>query len=65
MLKGFISILAGFSLMACGGTPQQKAVTDMPAWVLNPPAGCATGIQKFRGNLGMAKTAATAKGRTP
>jgi len=36
---------------------------DMPAWVLEQPELCGVGIQKFRGNLGSAKTAAEAKGR--
>ena len=51
-------------LVACGGTQGPTAeADDMPTWVLNPPDACAVGIQKFRGNLNLAKSAAIASGR--
>ena len=58
-----LAALTTFSL-GCGGAGTPKADSDdLPSWVLNPPALCASGIQKFRGNLGMAKSGAVAKGR--
>jgi hypothetical protein len=58
-----VAALAAVSF-GCGGAASPKADSDdLPSWVLNPPALCASGIQKFRGNLGMAKTGAVAKGR--
>ena len=58
-----VATLAAVSF-GCGGAASPRADSDdLPSWVLNPPALCASGIQKFRGNLGMAKTGAVAKGR--
>ena len=60
-----LAVLSGMALVACGGSaPETKADnSDIPGWVLQPPALCAAGVQKFRGNLGLAKSGAVAKAR--
>ena len=63
-LTAYLTIASACLAFGCGGTDAPKADTeDLPGWVLNPPALCATGIQKYRGNLGLAKSGAVAKGR--
>ena len=62
-LTGYAGLALLISL-GCGGAGAPKADnSDIPQWVLNPPKMCASGMQKFRGNLGLAKSGAVAKGR--
>lgn len=61
---GYLVTLLALFTFGCGGAGGPKADSDdLPKWVLNPPPLCASGIQKYRGNLGMAKSGAVAKGR--
>lgn len=63
VLSNFVVMLGLFVFIGCGGSDTKAESSDLPKWVMNPPPLCATGIQKFRGNLGLAKTGAVAKGR--
>ena len=63
-VMGYLVALFAMITYGCGGAGTPKADSDdLPGWVLNPPSLCATGIQKYRGNLGLAKSGAVAKGR--
>ena len=60
-LSGMILLLT-----ACGSGPNGKSdiVTEnLPEWVLNQPPLCGVGIQKFRGNVGSAKSFAESSAR--
>ena len=61
----FSCLVLAVGLMACGGTKEavRAGGVSMPAWVLSQPPLCGVGIQKFRGNVGMSKKSAEAKGR--
>ncbi|MCB9542411.1 MAG: LPP20 family lipoprotein [bacterium] len=52
-------------LLGCGGDQVQSdgVPEDVPKWAMTPPEACGVGIAKHRGNLGMAKTTAEARGR--
>ena len=51
-------------LIAMTGCSQPKGGSlNLPPWALNPPATCALGTVKYRGNLGLAKSGAIARGR--
>jgi hypothetical protein len=63
-----IKLLAMLGLMsitaACGSDPKAAPEAEnLPEWVLNQPPLCGVGIQKFRGNLGSAKSFAEASAR--
>lgn len=66
-LRLTIAGLGALMLFACGGdqVKSEKAgvPSDVPKWAMMPPAACGVGIAKHRGNLGMAKTTAEARGR--
>jgi hypothetical protein len=60
--------IVGLSAMftACGGGPKGESMPEMdnlPAWVMNQPPLCGVGIQKFRGNVGSAKSFAESSAR--
>ena len=53
-------------MTACGGGPNGTSMPEtenLPKWVLNQPPLCGVGIQKFRGNVGSAKTFAESNAR--
>jgi hypothetical protein len=52
-------------LLGCGGDQVESdgIPEDVPKWAMTPPEACGVGISKHRGNLGMAKTTAEARGR--
>jgi hypothetical protein len=67
-LISFYTCLIGMvsMLTACGSSPSGKSdpVTEnLPEWVLNQPPLCGVGIQKFRGNVGSAKSFAESSAR--
>ena len=56
---GFISLLS-----ACGSDPKAAPEADnLPEWFLSQPPLCGVGVQKFRGNMGAAKSFAESKAR--
>lgn len=60
-LLGILSMLT-----ACGGGPSGESMPEtenLPKWVLNQPPLCGVGIQKFRGNVGSAKSFAESSAR--
>lgn len=58
-MLGLVSLTA-----ACGSDPKAPPEAEnLPEWVLNQPPLCGVGIQKFRGNLGSAKSFAEASAR--
>ena len=63
-LSLLLPLLVGFG---CGGKEAPKASKEMsshmPGWAMTPPAGCAVGSYKFKGNIAMAKQTATSRGR--
>ena len=61
----FCCVVIAGGLMGCGGSSEtvRAAGMDMPAWAMAQPPLCGVGIQKYRGNVGMAKTAAEGKAR--
>jgi hypothetical protein len=62
ILLGAVALLA-----ACGGGPNGQSMPEtenLPEWVLSQPPLCGVGIQKFRGNVGSAKSFAESKART-
>ena len=68
MKKTFRVVMQGLAvsmLFACGAssTSQQVETSDIPKWVLAPPAACGVGISKVRSNLGMAMKTSEARGR--
>ena len=67
MKKLFCSTAIALLLSACGGKQAPKASKEMsshmPSWAMTPPAGCAVGSYKFKGNIAMAKQTATSRGR--
>ncbi|MCA9540230.1 MAG: hypothetical protein KC620_15135 [Myxococcales bacterium] len=64
LLKVTLAGLGALLTFGCGGDQvKDSSGGDVPKWVLEQPAGCGVGIAKVRGNLGMAKTTAEARGR--
>lgn len=67
-LLSLFTVLASICLItACGGGPNGKSMPEtenLPEWVLSQPPLCGVGIQKFRGNVGSAKSFAESKART-
>ncbi len=78
MCKNLKLIVAGLVMTGlfagCGtSTPQTRSqelsevksqgLDDEPDWANNAPDGCGVGIVKYRGNRGLARNAATARGR--
>jgi hypothetical protein len=59
-------LLACFATLFIGcGSDQVKAGGEpLPSWFTSTPEGCAAGVQKFRGNLSLAKSGSIGKGRT-
>ncbi|MEE2785990.1 MAG: hypothetical protein VX589_01540 [Myxococcota bacterium] len=68
-MKTIVSLFAlsvfALGMIGCGG--QQVAplveMDTMPEWAKNPKPTCGVGIVKYRGNLGLARTTAIARGR--
>jgi hypothetical protein len=60
----FIVSCAAIAFLGCGGDQVKAGGDPLPAWFTATPAGCATGVQKFRGNLSLAKAGSIGKGRT-
>jgi len=59
---------ASLGALLCFGCGSDQVKSDgvpenTPKWALTPPDACGVGIAKHRGNLGMAKTTAEARGR--
>tara|TARA_R110002012_G_scaffold235198_1_gene409031 strand:+ start:76 stop:609 length:534 start_codon:yes stop_codon:yes gene_type:complete len=67
MKQLFYSAVLALSITACGGkqapTVSKEMSSQMPTWAMTPPAGCAVGSYKHKGNIAMAKQSATARGR--
>ena len=62
-LISFISC-AAVLFLGCGGDQVKAGGDPLPEWFTATPEGCATGVQKFRGNLSLAKAGSIGKGRT-
>ena len=50
-------------LSGCGGHETMTGGLNLPPWAVNPPPTCAVGTIQYRGNLGLAKSGANARGR--
>ena len=61
------SAVLALTITACGGkqapTVSKEMSSHMPTWATTPPAGCAVGSYKFKGNIAMAKQTATSRAR--
>ena len=61
------SAVLALTVTACGGkqkpTVSKQMSTHMPSWAVTPPAGCAVGSYKTKGNIAMARTSATSRAR--
>lgn len=57
--------LGALLCFGCGGdqVKSEGVPENTPKWAMTPPDACGVGIAKHRGNLGMAKTTAEARGR--
>lgn len=67
MKQLFYSAVLALSITACGGkqppTVSKEIHSVMPTWAISPPAGCAVGSYKFKGNIALSQQTATSRGR--
>ncbi len=67
MKRLFYSSAMALMMFGCGGkkvpTVSKQMSSQMPAWATTPPAGCAVGSYKSKGNIAMARTSATSRAR--
>jgi len=67
MKRLFYSVALVLSMTACGGkqapTVSKEMSAHMPSWAMTPPAGCAVGAYKFKGNIAIAQQVSTSRGR--
>ena len=68
MKQLFYSAVLALSITACGGNQAPPTTSIemralMPEWAATPPAGCAVGSYKYKGNMAMAKQTSTSRGR--
>jgi ribosomal protein S20 len=67
MKQLFYSAALLLSMVACGGkqapTVSKEMSSHMPGWAMTPPAGCAVGSYKFKGNISLAQQTANSRGR--
>ena len=68
MIKNMSLILPLLIGFGCGGKKEapkasKEMSTHMPSWAMTPPAGCAVGSYKFKGNIANADRVSTSRAR--